>query len=67
MINMAQMEWYDYVMVVLILAGAVNWGLVGIFDLDIVYKIFGNVLSKLVYIAVGIAGVVSIFRFPWSN
>lgn len=42
--------------------GCVNWGLIGLFNFNLVETLFGNVsfLSKLIYIAVGIAGIWSI-------
>lgn len=48
---------------VLIVVGALNWGLVGLFNFDLVATIFGSMtmLSRIVYIAVGLAGVVTIF------
>lgn len=44
---------------VLIIIGALNWGLVGAFGFDLVATIFGSmsVLSKTVYILVGVAGI----------
>lgn len=42
--------------------GAINWGLIGIFDFNLVTFIFGDasVLSRIVYILVGIAGIINI-------
>lgn len=42
--------------------GAIVWGLIGIFDFNLVTYIFGeaSVLSKIVYIIVGIAGIINI-------
>ena len=45
---------------VLVVVGAVNWGLVGIAQFDLVAALFGGqdaVLSRIVYALVGIAGV----------
>ena len=45
---------------VLVVVGAVNWGLVGLAQLDLVAALFGGVSavgSRLVYALVGIAGV----------
>ena len=41
---------------VLVLVGALNWGLVGVFGIDLVALIFGDMtlLSRIVYILVGI-------------
>ena len=44
---------------VLVIVGAVNWGLVGLFQFDLVAALFGPAsgLSRLVYSLVGLAGV----------
>jgi hypothetical protein len=47
----------------LVIVGAVNWGLVGVFELDLVAEIVGeefgatNVVSRIVYTLVGVAGL----------
>ena len=46
---------------VLVIIGALNWGLVGLFQFDLVAALFGGQaapLSRLVYTLVGIAAVV---------
>ena len=48
---------------VLIIIGALNWALVGLFDLDLVATIFGsseNMLARIVYILIGICGLIAI-------
>ena len=44
---------------VLILIGAINWGLVGIFNFNLVDAIFGamSIISRIIYILVGISGL----------
>ena len=45
---------------VLVVVGAVNWGLVGLVQFDLVATLFGgsaSIVSRLVYTLVGIAGV----------
>ena len=44
---------------VLVIVGALNWGLVGAANFDLVATIFGagSVLAKIVYVLVGVAGV----------
>ncbi len=44
---------------VLVLVGALNWGLVGAFGIDLVALIFGDMtlLSRIVYILVGISAI----------
>jgi uncharacterized membrane protein YuzA (DUF378 family) len=43
----------------LVLIGALNWGLVGFFDFNLVTAIFGvgSVLSRIVFALVGLSGV----------
>ena len=47
---------------VLTLVGALNWGLIGIFDFNLVEAIFGDMTigSRIVYSLVGIAAVINI-------
>ena len=44
---------------ILVIIGALNWGLVGLFQFDLVAAIFGpaSMLSRLVYSLVGLAGL----------
>lgn len=47
----------------LIIIGALNWGLVGIFKFDLVAFIFDNlspIITRIIYSLVGIAGLISI-------
>ena len=43
----------------LVIVGALNWGLVGLFNFDLVAAIFGSmsVASRIVYVLVAISGV----------
>ena len=43
----------------LLVIGALNWGLVGLLNMDVVAKIFGDMssITKAVYVLVGLAGV----------
>ena len=48
---------------VLTIVGAVNWGLVGFFQFDLVAALFGGqdaILSRIVYALVGIAGLTNL-------
>ncbi|GGA74003.1 DUF378 domain-containing protein [Ornithinibacillus halotolerans] len=47
----------------LVIIGAINWGLIGLFDFDLVATLLGgqdSVLSRIVYSLVGLAGLISI-------
>lgn len=56
------MEIIYKVALVVTIIGAVNWGLIGLFDLDLVATLFGakSMLSRLVYDLVGICGLINI-------
>jgi len=43
----------------LVIVGGLNWGLVGLFDFDLVAALFGEMtpLSRIVYVLVGISAV----------
>lgn len=49
----------DYTALTLVIIGAVNWGLIGIFKLDLVSLLFGNMswISRIIYILIGLSGL----------
>ena len=49
----------DYIVLIVVFIGAVNWGLVGLFRLDLVRLIFGDMswVSRIIYVLVGICGI----------
>jgi len=49
----------DWIAVILVIVGGLNWGLIGVFGWDLVAAIFGamSVVSQVVYILVGIAAI----------
>lgn len=53
------MKIIDKIALVLIIVGALNWGLIAIFNFDLVAAIFGDmtVISRIVYGLVGISGL----------
>ena len=44
--------------------GAINWGLVGLFDMNLVEKLLGTMpmAVKVVYVVVGVAGLVTVVK-----
>ncbi len=56
---MKEMNPLDWTGFILVIVGALNWGLVGIFDFDLVAGIFGeaSAISRVVYSLVGISAV----------
>jgi uncharacterized protein len=50
----------EWVALILVVVGAVNWGLVGLAQFDLVAALFGGVASpvaRIVYTIVGVAGI----------
>ena len=56
------MKAIDYIVLVLVIIGAINWGLVGFFGLDLVAFLFGSmsVLSRIIYAVIGICGLYAV-------
>lgn len=56
---------------ILVIIGAVNWGLIGFFSFDLVASIFGGqdpFLSRVIYSLVGLSGLVCLTLFiPWDE
>jgi uncharacterized membrane protein YuzA (DUF378 family) len=60
--------------IILAAVGALNWGLVALFNFDLVAKLTGagefgarNSLSRLIYVLVAAAGVISLMAIPSVN
>ena len=50
----------DTLSLILLIIGALNWGLIGIFQFDVVASIFGGmstVVARIIYTLVGLAGI----------
>ena len=56
------MEILQKICLVLTIIGAINWGLIGLFDFNLVSFLFGEMtmLSRAIYAIVGIAGLINI-------
>jgi len=53
----------DSLALILVIVGALNWGLIALFQFDLVATLFGgsaSALSRIVYGLVGLAGIYSI-------
>lgn len=60
------MKALDIVALILVVIGAINWGLIGFFQFDLVASIFGgnmSTFSRVIYALVGIAGLYAISFF----
>lgn len=55
----------------LLIVGAINWGLVGLFGFDLCAAIAGttfgaiNAVNRILYAVVGLAGIYSFVLYPW--
>jgi hypothetical protein len=59
--KMKELDWVTYILVTV---GALNWGLVGAFRLDLVQTILGTspALVQLVYILIGLSGLYMLWK-----
>ena len=53
------MKIIDKIALVLVIIGAINWGLIGFFNFNLVETIFGNMtmIARIIYALVGISGL----------
>ncbi len=53
------MKWFDNTALTIVIIGALNWLLVGIFRFDLIAFLFGNLswLSRIIYVIVGLCGL----------
>jgi uncharacterized membrane protein YuzA (DUF378 family) len=53
---------FNKITLLLLIVGGLNWGMVGLFDFDLVAAIFGemSVISRIVYVLVGVSALAQI-------
>lgn len=63
------MKGLDYTVLTIVLIGAINWGLIGFFDFDLVSTLFGqmSLLTRIIYALVGIGGLYAISYYGRMN
>lgn len=61
---MGEMNALDWIAFVLSIVGGVNWGLVGLFQFNLVESLFGSVawLLRVVYVLVGLSALYLIYH-----
>ena len=60
---MANMQWYDWVSWILVFIGALNWGLVGVFDWNLVEVILVTAsVTRVIYTLVGLAALYELYK-----
>lgn len=59
------MKTLQRIALVLTIIGALNWGLIGFFDFNLVTALFGanNVVSRIIYSLIAIAGIINVGLF----
>ncbi len=59
------MKTIDYIALIVVIIGAVNWGLIGFLNFDLVAFCFGSMslFSRIIYGLVGICGLYAISYF----
>jgi len=59
------MKTVDVIAAILLVIGGLNWGLIGLFEFDLVSSIFGAqaILSRLVYGLVGLAAIFQVVQW----
>lgn len=58
-----RMKALEWIPMVLLIIGGINWGLVGLFNVDLVATLFGagSALSRVIYTLVGLSALYSIY------
>lgn len=59
----------DWIAYILVIVGALNWGLVGAFNYNLVGMIFGgySMITRVVYILVGLAAIYMIAKMSMKK
>lgn len=63
------MKALDYTLLTIVIIGAVNWGLIGFFQFDLIALLFGTMtwLSRIIYAIVGLSGLYLISLYGRIN
>lgn len=59
------MKTLKIIALILVIVGALNWGLIGLFDFNLVTMLFGKgtLFTRIVYCLVGISGLIALAFF----
>lgn len=59
----SRMTAVDWIAMVLLIVGGINWGLIGLLNFNLVTAIFGEItaITRVVYILVGLSALYSIY------
>lgn len=61
--TLKRMNAAEWIPMLLLMIGGLNWGLIGLFDFNLVTYLFGEMttLTRIVYVAVGVSALYSIY------
>lgn len=63
---MAKMNTLDWITMILLIVGGLNWGLVGFFSFDLVASIFGGMTSTISRIIYALVGLSALYAIIWG-
>lgn len=66
--NAQYIKWVELVATLLVVVGALNWGLIGLLNLDLVNTLVGAwpTVARVLYILVGVSGLWLLYDW-WTN
>lgn len=58
-VNVRKLNVFDWIALILVIIGGINWGLIGLFRFDLVAAIFGDMsaFSRVIYTLVGVGAL----------
>lgn len=62
-------NFFKYTSYILLIIGALNWGLIGFFDYDLIAVLFGDMtlISRIIYSLIGLSAFVSVITISFCN
>lgn len=62
-------NFFKYTSYILLIIGALNWGLIGFFDYDLIEVLFGDMtlISRIIYSIIGLSAFVSVITISFCN
>ena len=62
-------KFFDYSTITIVIIGAINWGLIGFFNFNLVAFLFGqsSIISRIIYALVGLCGLYLVSAYGRIN
>jgi uncharacterized protein len=61
----SKMTIWDYIAISVLIVGGLAWGLMGIFQWNVITAIFNTTIARVIYSCVGLASIYSVVRYLW--